>query len=101
MALNVSNSNSLGQELSKTRDNLPELGQPTHTGRPTGHWDGPLGVGQLASKWDDPQLGQPSQTGTPQPKWDNPAKLGQPTHVGRPTSRGTSQPPGASHERVG
>ena len=38
---------------------------------------------------------------TPQPNWDNPAKLGQPTHVGRPTSRGTSQPPGASHERVG
>ena len=85
----------------QTRDNLPKLGQPTHAGRPTGHWDGPLGVGQLASKWDDPQLGQPSQTGTPQPKWDNPAKLGQPTHVGRPTSRGTSQPPGASHERVG
>ena len=32
---------------------IPKLGQPTHAGmhagRPTRHWDGPLGVGQLAS----------------------------------------------------
>lgn len=42
---------------SKTRDNYPTLGQPAptragpgmHAGRPTRHWDGPLGVGQLAS----------------------------------------------------
>jgi hypothetical protein len=42
---------------SKTRDNYmytqTGVGQPTHAGmhagRPTRHWDGPLGVGQLAS----------------------------------------------------
>jgi len=68
---------------SKTRDTTTtQTGTaPTHAGmhagRPTRHWDGPLGVGQLASKWDDPQLGHPSQTGTPQPKWDTSAKLGQ------------------------
>ena len=69
----------------QTRDNLPKLGQPTHAGRPTGHWDGPLGVGQLASKWDDPQLG------TPQPNWDTPAKMGQPSQTG------TAHPCGTSH----
>ena len=99
----------LGQP-SKTRDNLPELGQPTHGhaatrdvatphGTGTDHlaWDSSLQSGMTHS-WETPaKVGHPSQNGTTQPNWDSPPTWDVPHRVGRLNP----QPPGASHERVG